>query len=88
MNSTTAIGIAASVFTATSLIPQLVKIMKERQAQDVSLAMLGILFTGLALWVWYGCLRKDWIIVAANSFSLLLNVWIVVLSVKYKEKNE
>jgi len=87
MTISSVIGISASVFTATSLLPQLIKMKKERQAQDVSLWMLIILFTGLALWVWYGILRKDWIIGLSNGFSLLLNIWTVVLSLRYKKSS-
>ncbi|MCW3088035.1 MAG: hypothetical protein JWQ78_1421 [Sediminibacterium sp.] len=86
MNLVTTIGIAASVLTATSLLPQLVKIYREKKANDISLYMLGVLFAGVALWIYYGILKKDMIIVAANSLSLVLNLAIVVLSIRYREK--
>jgi MtN3 and saliva related transmembrane protein len=37
MNWTQVIGIAAGICTATSLIPQVVKTIKEKKAEDVSL---------------------------------------------------
>lgn len=83
--NTTVIGIAASIFTATSLVPQLIKLMKSKKSEDVSLWMLAILFTGLALWVYYGVLKEDWIIVISNAFSLLVNMAIMVLSIRYKK---
>ena len=79
-------GIAASFFTAVSLIPQLVKLLKEKKAENVSLGMLAILFAGLGLWVGYGFLKKDWIIIASNSFSFLINIILAFFALKYKRK--
>lgn len=82
----TVIGIAASFFTAISLIPQLIKIIKEKKAKDVSLAMMLVLFIGVALWVYYGILMNDWIIIIANSVSLSINMITSFLTIRYKEK--
>jgi MtN3 and saliva related transmembrane protein len=86
MDLISVIGVSASVFTATSLIPQLVKLIKEKKSENISLGMMIVLFIGLALWVWYGCLKDDWIIVISNGFSLLINIITVILSIKYKPK--
>lgn len=86
MDFETLIGIGASVFTATSLIPQLIKIVKEKKAEDISLMMLAVLFTGLALWIWYGFLKNDLIIIISNSFALLVNLIIGILAIHYKTK--
>ncbi|HXR83319.1 MAG TPA: SemiSWEET transporter [Hanamia sp.] len=84
MNSTTVIGIVASLFTGVSLLPQLIKLLKEKKASDISMWMLATLFTGLALWIWYGFRINDWVIVFANAVSLLLNILIVVINFHYK----
>jgi MtN3 and saliva related transmembrane protein len=80
------IGIGASICTATSLLPQLIKIWREKKANDISFYMLGVLFAGVALWIYYGILKNDMIIVIANSVSLLLNIAIVLLSIRYKQE--
>jgi MtN3 and saliva related transmembrane protein len=80
------IGISASVLTATSLLPQLVKLIRKKEAEDVSLGMLAILFCGLGLWVYYGYLREDWIILLANAFSFTVNVLVMILTIRYKRK--
>jgi MtN3 and saliva related transmembrane protein len=79
-------GIAASALTATSLIPQLYKIIRDKKADDISFGMLLVLFAGLCLWVTYGILRADAIIVVANAISLLVNICVFILSVKYKSR--
>ena len=86
MNLNTLVGIFASIFTSTSLLPQLIKIIREKKAENISLWMLAVLFTGLSGWIVYGILKNDWIIIAANSFSLVLNILITVFSIKYKQK--
>jgi MtN3 and saliva related transmembrane protein len=77
------IGISASIFTATSLIPQLIKILKDKKANGVSAIMLGVLFAGLALWVYYGILKSDWVIIISNAFALIVNFLIGILAIHY-----
>lgn len=79
------VGIAAGVLTATSLLPQVIKIIKEKKSEDVSLFMLLILLAGIALWIVYGILRDDIPIIATNSFSFLINIVLIVLRTKYKD---
>ena len=78
------IGIVAGVFTALSLLPQLVKLIKTRKAEDLSLLYLITLFCGLVLWVWYGFLRDDLPVVLTNVVSLLFNIAILILGLRYK----
>lgn len=83
METTQLVGIAAGILTAFSMLPQLIKIIKEKKAEDVSIAMLLVLIAGLGLWVWYGLLREDMPLVITNSFSVLLNIVVLGLRVKY-----
>jgi len=47
-DQTQVIGIIAGICTGVSLLPQLIKIIKEKKADDISWFMLFILLTGLA----------------------------------------
>jgi len=85
MKTDTIIGIMASIGTAVSLVPQLVKVIKEKKADNISLGMMAILFAGLGLWVYYGILKKDWIIIISNSFSFIINLMLGIFAVKYKK---
>jgi MtN3 and saliva related transmembrane protein len=85
--STEFIGIAAGVCTAISLLPQLIKIIREKEARNISLFYLLILLAGLSLWVWYGILREDVPIIATNITSIVLNVAIIILGIRYKRKD-
>ncbi len=86
--STELIGIAAGICTAISLLPQLIKIIREKEARNISLFYLVILLAGLSLWIWYGVLKDDLPIIATNVVSLALNVAIIVMGIKYKRKDK
>jgi MtN3 and saliva related transmembrane protein len=85
MDWTQIIGLAAGVCTATSLIPQVVKTIREKKADDVSLVMLLVLMSGIILWIVYGLKKSDFPIIATNCFSLLVNITMIVLRIKYKK---
>jgi MtN3 and saliva related transmembrane protein len=87
MHIETIIGVAASACTAASLIPQLLKVLKEKKAANISLGMLVILFVGLGLWVYYGILKNDLIIIVSNSFSFVINILLAIFALKYKDRS-
>lgn len=86
MNTEQIVGIAAGIFTALSMLPQLVKVLREKKAENLSGWMLLVLLTGLSLWVVYGYLKQDWPIILTNGFSVLLNLVLAFFRQKYKEK--
>ena len=79
------IGIVAGICTSVSLLPQLVKIVKEKKAEAISYFMLFILLIGLAGWIWYGIQKNDYPIMVTNSFSFLVNLLIIFFTLKYKK---
>ena len=79
------IGLAAGILTASSLVPQLIKTVKEKKAEEISIGMLLVLMSGLILWIFYGIKKNDLPILITNCFSLLLNILMVVLRIKYKD---
>ena len=78
------VGLAAGICTSISLLPQLIKLLKHKKAEDISLFYLIILFIGLGLWIWYGFLREDTPIIVTNGFSLVINGIVIVLGIRYK----
>lgn len=83
METTQWFGIAAGIFTAISMLPQLIKILKEKKAENVSLLMLLVLLGGLALWVVYGFMRDDLPLIVTNSFSFLLNTVVLICRIRF-----
>jgi MtN3 and saliva related transmembrane protein len=88
MNWTQIIGLVAGICTACSLLPQVIKTLKEKKAEDVSLIMLLVLQAGQILWIVYGFKRDDLPIIATNCFSLLVNIVMVILRLKYRDKSK
>lgn len=80
------IGIAAGILTSFAMIPQLVKVLKEKNVEDISGGMLGVLIVGLSLWIWYGILKKEWPIILSNSFAVLVNVFLLACLVIYRKR--
>jgi MtN3 and saliva related transmembrane protein len=84
MEGTQILGLVAGVLTASSLLPQVVKTIKEKKADEVSLVMLFVLLAGVSLWIVYGFKKDDFPIIATNCFSLLVNLVMIGLRIKYK----
>ncbi|MDO9442850.1 MAG: SemiSWEET transporter [Beijerinckiaceae bacterium] len=68
----TLVGTLAAICTTVSYIPQVKKCWETKQTGDLSLKMLAILAAGIFLWVVYGFIKSDWVIVLANGVSLAL----------------
>ncbi len=80
------VGIVAGICTGISMLPQLIKIIKQKKADDISWFMLVILMTGLAGWVWYGILKEDYPIIVTNAFSFLVNSAILFCRIRFKKE--
>jgi len=80
------IGIAAGTLTSISLLPQVIKLYREKKGDNISIPYLAILIAGLAMWVVYGFSRKDIPVIATNIFSALVSLVTIFLGLKYKNK--
>ena len=76
------IGILATIFVVSSTVPQIVKGMKTRKMDDVSV----LLIVGLSLWVVYGIAKNDIVIVGGNSVGVSLNAILLLLKIKYSRE--
>ena len=85
MNHDQILGIIAGIFTSVSLLPQLIKTIKEKDAKSLSALMIVVLITGNSLWIYYGVLKNDMPIIATNIFSDIVNLTLLFFSIKYKK---
>ena len=81
---TTVIGALAAIGTTAAWLPQVVKTWRTRSAEDFSWTYLAMFTTGVSLWIAYGILRKDGVVLAANGVTLLLVA--TILFVKLRER--
>lgn len=66
-----------------SFVPQIVKILRERDAASVSLHMYVVTVTGFVLWTSYGVLIGSWPIWLSNAVNLVLAATILALRARY-----
>ena len=84
MDVTSIIGFIAAFFTTISYIPQLIKVMRSKSTEDLSLATFLLLFLGLSLWLVYGILLKNFPLIIANVITLFFISLILIHKIKYK----
>lgn len=77
------IGYVAAVLTTIAFMPQAYMTWKTRSVESISLGMYTIFTLGVALWLSYGILTKDWPIIGANLITLMLAGFILGLKLYY-----
>jgi MtN3 and saliva related transmembrane protein len=58
-------------------------VWRSKSAKDVSLAMFLVFTVGIALWLVYGLIRNDWVIIASNVVTFSLSLAILVLKIRF-----
>jgi MtN3 and saliva related transmembrane protein len=86
MELTAVIGYIAGICTTLAVIPQIVRAWRSKKVKDVSPRMFLVLISGVSLWVVYGVLKQDIPIIATNGVSLMLNMSMLYLIARYKNK--
>jgi len=87
MDFTTIVGLVAAFCTTVSYYPQLKKCWQTGSAGDLSLKMFLTLGAGVALWVVYGVLKSDMVIILANVVSLALLLGILYFKIRERRAN-
>ncbi|HZD83659.1 MAG TPA: SemiSWEET family transporter [Nitrososphaeraceae archaeon] len=77
------IGIMASIFALSSTVPQIVKSLKTKKTEDLSVWLILSLIVGLSLWVIYGIGKNDVVIVGGNILGVSLNLVLLLLKFRY-----
>lgn len=84
MSGVDILGYSAGFITSMTFLPQVIKTWREKSARDISLLMFCIAAINEAMWVIYGILKNDWIIISTNVVILLMSLTMIVLKLKYK----
>jgi MtN3 and saliva related transmembrane protein len=77
------IGTIAGILVLSSFIPQLHKAYKTKRMSDVSIYLMGLIASGMLLWVVYGIIRRDPVIIGTNAAGFVLNIILMILKLKY-----
>ena len=82
------IGIIAGILVLSSFIPQLHKAYKTKKMSDLSIYLMGLIASGMFLWVVYGIIRRDPVIIGTNAAGFVLNIILMVLKLKYDKLHQ
>jgi MtN3 and saliva related transmembrane protein len=77
------IGLVAACLTTSAFLPQLIKVWRSKSAKDVSLVMFVVFTLGIALWLLYGLVRNDLVIIVANVITFVLALAILLLKLHF-----
>jgi len=77
------VGFSAGTLTTLCWTPQAVKILRSRDARSISLLTQIVFVTGCSLWLAYGVLIQSMSIVIFNIITVLLNLLIIGLKLRY-----
>ncbi|QDP86438.1 hypothetical protein FNJ88_13060 [Chryseobacterium sp. SNU WT5] len=80
------LGLVAGAITSVAMLPQLIKVLKEKNVEDLSWLMITSLIGGLSLWVWYGFIKEELPIILSNAFAVLVNVCLLISYFVYRKK--
>ena len=71
-------GYFAAFLTTAAFLPQLIKTLKTKKAEDVSLSTLIMFIIGVLSWIIYGYKISSTPILVANLITLILNLLILI----------
>lgn len=77
------IGTVAGILVLSSFIPQLIKAYKTKKMSDVSIHLMVLIASGMFLWVIYGLIRSDPVIIGTNATGFALNITLLVMKLRY-----
>ena len=79
-------GYFAAILTTLAFLPQLIKTLKTKKAEDVSLITLIMFLIGVLSWIIYGYKISSTPILIANSITFILNLLILIFKITFSKK--
>ena len=83
MSALTLLGLAAGFCTTFAFVPQVIRAWRTRSTKDISLGMLLVAITGVALWLIYGIIKNDVPLIAANVVTSLIVATMLCLKLRH-----
>ncbi|QQS14910.1 MAG: SemiSWEET family sugar transporter [Rhodospirillales bacterium] len=75
------VGFIAGTLTTISFVPQVVKALRTRSVDDLSIGMLLTFTLGVVMWLAYGVVLRDAPLLIFNSITLVLTSVLVWLKI-------
>ena len=80
------LGYSACAVTALTFLPQVIKTWKEKSAKNVSLMMFVIAAINEVMWIAYGVMRNDMVIIITNVIMIVMAMIMISLKLRYKHE--
>ena len=78
------LGYLAGALCAITYIPQMHKLKKNKKSDDISLVFLYISLVSSVLWILYGILLMNWVIIITDIVILIVQVFLLYFTKKYR----
>ncbi len=82
------IGMSAAILTTLAFVPQVLKVIKLKKTDGLSLSTYIIFTLGVVLWLVYGFFKNSISMVLGNGITLILSLIILVYIAKGKKSNQ
>ncbi len=80
------LGYSAGFITTLTFLPQVIKTYRERSARDISMNMFLIAAINEVMWIVYGALKQDMVIVLTNVVVLILSTTMIGFKLRYGKR--
>ena len=77
------IGGTGAALTTVCWLPQVLKVMREKETRALSLPATGAFTAGVALWLIYGVAIGDWPLIGSNAVTLTLMGPILAMKLRH-----
>jgi len=77
------IGYISAILTSFAFAPQMIKTIRTKSTDGISLGTYIIFNIGILGWLLYGILQHDWPIIFANTITFIFAFAILILKVRH-----
>lgn len=79
------IGYSAGFLMACTMIPQIIRSIRTKSVEDISIYMIIIYIISSILWTFYGVLITAWPVAIADGFAFFVGITQLMLKLKYQK---
>ena len=77
------IGFLAAILTTAAYFPQMVKVLRHKHTQSLSLGMYSMITTGIAFWFVYGIMIDSPSVIWANGITFVMAAIILFMKLRH-----
>ena len=79
------LGYTAGFITSLTFLPQVIKTWKLKSARDISLMMFIIAAINESMWIVYGILLNNWVIILTNVTVLTMALIMIFFKLRFNK---